>query len=215
MSTSLPKSVRLDNILQAAGQLFARQGYHATSTREIARIADTSENTLFRHFEHKEDIFWAALRFRLSSLKLRRELMEDIAQCESPEIVLPKILAQLVDTAILNPDILRLIGVAFLELHWKAGHVCHEHLSPIFAAVKSYLSTNIQLGKVRNLDPTMVTAALGMTIMAHAEIARIIDGVPPAYADSKDAIQAYSRFWLEVLIPQGAERSKTATPTAE
>ena len=46
-------AVRTDQILQAAGKLFASQGYHATSTREIARLADVSENTLFRHFDNK------------------------------------------------------------------------------------------------------------------------------------------------------------------
>ncbi len=40
-------------IVHAAAQLFARQGYHGTSTREIARIAEVSENTLFRHFACK------------------------------------------------------------------------------------------------------------------------------------------------------------------
>ena len=59
--TNPPKnSGQNDKIVNAAAQLFARQGYHGTSTREIARLADISENTLFRYFEHKEDLFWAA-----------------------------------------------------------------------------------------------------------------------------------------------------------
>ena len=65
----LRNSVRTEKIVDAAAQLFARQGYHGTSTREIARLAEVSENTLFRHFDHKEDIFWSALRSHTAALK--------------------------------------------------------------------------------------------------------------------------------------------------
>lgn len=98
MTLSPKKTERGNKIVHAAAQLFARQGYHGTSTREIARIA---ENTLFRYFDHKEDIFWAALLSRLVGLTLRRELCNDIAQGAVPEIVLPQFLAQWVETAIL------------------------------------------------------------------------------------------------------------------
>src|SRR5579859_5223213 len=105
--TLAPKNAeRAGKIVRAAAQLFAKQGYHGTSTREIARLADISENTLFRYFEHKEDLFWAALRSRLSGLELRRDLLSGIAGDASPEIVLPQILTQLVDTAILKPELL-------------------------------------------------------------------------------------------------------------
>ena len=40
MSTPPRNSERLEKVLQVSGQLFARQGYHGTSTREIARMAD-------------------------------------------------------------------------------------------------------------------------------------------------------------------------------
>jgi AcrR family transcriptional regulator len=60
MASAFKNSERAGKIVQAAAQLFARQGYHGTSTREIAHLADISENTLFRYFEHKEDLFWTA-----------------------------------------------------------------------------------------------------------------------------------------------------------
>src|ERR1700675_4248037 len=83
-------------VIEAATQLFARNGYHGTSTREIARLAEISENTLFRHFEHKEDIFWSTLTANLSSFRIRKELLEGMNRGEEPEIVLPRILGLLV-----------------------------------------------------------------------------------------------------------------------
>jgi len=203
--------------LQAAAQLFARQGYHGTSTREIARLADVSENTLFRHFDHKEDLFWSALRSRSTGLKLRRDLLDGISGGEDPEIVLPKIIDLLVDTVIFKPELLRLIAVAFLELHWKTEAFCQEFLSPIFSAINRYVELNIANERVRNLDPTMVTAALVTTVMTHAEISRLIDGDRLSYPGSREAASAYTKFWLDVLAPrptplrQAAPRNKRAS----
>jgi AcrR family transcriptional regulator len=201
-------------IVHAAAQLFARQGYHGTSTREIARLAEISENTLFRYFDHKEDLFWAALRSRLSGLELRRDLLEGFAESASPEIVLPQIFAQLVDAAILKPELLRLIAVAFIELNWKAAAVCYEYLSPIFSAVNHYLARNIESGKLRNLDPSLVTAALATTVMVHPEFSKLIAGASPLYSDSGEAIRVYTKFWLDVLAPDSA-RSRTAVQITE
>jgi len=215
MTLSSRNSEQVHKIVQVAAQLFARQGYHGTSTREIARLAEISENTLFRQFEHKEDIFWAALRSRLSGLKLRRDLLDGIAESAEPEVILPQILTQLVDTAILKPELLRLIAVAFIELHWKAEAVCFEYLSPIFSAVNRYLAMNIQSGKVRNLDPAMVTAALATTVMVHPELSKLIYGAAPPYSDSREAIQLYTKFWLDVLLPPALGRSRANTHPTE
>ncbi|MGB6687388.1 MAG: TetR/AcrR family transcriptional regulator [Terracidiphilus sp.] len=206
-------SERTDKILQAAAQLFARQGYHGTSTREIARLADVSENTLFRHFDHKEDLFWSALRSRSTGLKLRRDLLDGITGGDDPEVVLPKIIDLLVDTVIFKPELLRLIAVAFLELHWKTEAFCQEFLSPIFSAINRYVEMNIANERVRNLDPTMVTAALVTTVMTHAEISRLIDGDRLSYPGSREAASAYTKFWLDVLTPRPVPLQRPATRT--
>ena len=208
-------SEQVNKVVHAAAQLFARQGYHGTSTREIARLADISENTLFRYFEHKEDLFWAALRSRLSGLELRRDLLSGIAGGASPEVVLPQILTQLVDTAILKPELLRLIAVAFIELRWKAAAVCYEYLSPIFSAVNTYFAANMQRGKLRNVDPSLLTAALATTVMLHPEFTKLIAGAQPPYSDSREAIQIYTKFWLDVLVPQELARSRILAQIGE
>jgi AcrR family transcriptional regulator len=205
---SSKKSDQRNKIVHAAGQLFAHQGYHGTSTRDIARIAEISENTLFRYFEHKEDLFWAALGSRLSGLKLRRELLIDIADGADPQVVLPQMLGQLVDTLILDPEALNLLAVAFIELRWKAESFCLEHLAPTFAAVNSYLAVSIEAGRLRKLNPSIVTAALVATVMVHSRISWLISGGHAPYADSRGAVELHSEFWLAVLTgPDGARPS--------
>lgn len=49
-------STRRQAVREAAVTLFARQGYHATSTAEVARLAGVSEGTIFYYFGNKEGI---------------------------------------------------------------------------------------------------------------------------------------------------------------
>lgn len=201
-----------NKIVHVAGQLFAHQGYHGTSTREIARIAEISENTLFRYFEHKEDLFWAALGTRLSGFKLRKELLLDIGEGADPEIVLPQILGQLVDTLIRDPESLNLIAIAFIELRWKAEAFCFEYLAPLFAAINGYMAMSIEAGRIGRFDPTLLTAALAATVMVHSRMSRLITGGPAPYADSREAVQAYSKFWLALLAGSGHSLEAAGDP---
>jgi AcrR family transcriptional regulator len=202
MPIQIKNSATAEKIMLAAAQLFARQGYHGTSTREIARLAGLSENTLFRHFDHKEDLFWSALRSHTKGLKFRRDLQDGIAQGDAPEVVLPKIVEVLAETVKYRPELLRLIAVAFLELHWKAEAFCQEHLSPTLCAVNQYLALKMERGGIRDLDPTMLTAAFMMSVLMHPGLSRLIDGDKAPPADGREVGRACTKFWLDVLTPK-------------
>ena len=206
MQVPVKNSTQKDSILAAASQLFARQGYHGTSTREIARLADVSENTIFRHFDRKEDLFWSALRSRCSAIKLRRDTAEGMADGVAPEIVLPKIIEFLTDILNYSPELLRLIAVAMLEMQWKADLFCDECLAPAFKAISKYLATVTGNGKVRNMDPTMVTAAMTTMVLVYPWLARHTSPGESRYPDSRAAERAYTAFWLDVLTPRPGTR---------
>jgi AcrR family transcriptional regulator len=200
MLAQRPSEVR-GRIVDAAMALFSKQGFHGTTTREIARLADVSEVTVFRYFEHKDDIFWCALQSSFSSIKPRLNSLGRSSEGETPEVVLPEIVCLLVDVATFSPELVRLIAVALLELRGPAVAVCREHLTPLFSAISDYLAKNIENGKVRNLNPSIVTAAIALTVIAQPELSRLVDGSPLSHLDGREAINEYSAFWLDVLVP--------------
>jgi AcrR family transcriptional regulator len=196
------QSPRTDRIIGAAAQLFARQGYHATSTREIARLAEVSENTLFRHFEHKEDIFWSALHSHVDALRPRWELLGATQAGEAPEVALPRILELLAYTVNSRPDVLRLIAIAFLELPNRAEDLCRNLISPFFSGISRYLASSVEKGEVTGLDPTLLAASLMAMVLVHPQLSRILDSNSSTVKDSRGAVHAYSKFWLDVLGPR-------------
>jgi AcrR family transcriptional regulator len=209
----MPKSsIRKERIVEAAAHLFALQGYHGTSTSEIARLADVSENTLFRHFDHKEDIFWTALRWHSSGLRLRREIVEKMENCEAPEVVFPKIFEMLEFCVKSRPELLRLIAVAFIELRAGAFQFSKEYISPIVSAVNRYLEVTAENGLVRSLDSTITTTAIVTVALLHPGILRMMDGKGEPFADSHEAAEAYTKFWLEAVGIKTSTYSTSSEP---
>lgn len=202
MPLLVKSTAKTDKIVQAAGRLFARQGYHGTSTREIAHLAEVSENTIFRHFENKEDLFWLTFKTHSAGLKFRRDLLGGLENCDAPEIVLPKIIELFTYVAEDRPELLRLISVAFIELHWKADSFCQDHFSPVFAAIHRYLETSVRSGKLPELDCKILTTALVSTALIHPWVSGVIepDGIAPLHP--RKAIRAHGHFWLDLLLPK-------------
>jgi AcrR family transcriptional regulator len=193
-------------IARAAVALFSRQGYHGTSTREIARLADVSEVTVFRYFGCKEDIFLLALDSSFSGIKPRLDLFDHGSESRTPEAMLSQILSLLVDIATLSPELTKLVAVAFTEIHGKAEDVCFAHLTPLFTAIAAYLSRNMEAGNLRNLNPAIVTAAMALTVLVQPELSRLIAGSALSRMGGRESIDEYSRFWLKVLVPSTQER---------
>ena len=76
-----------ESILKAALQLFANEGYYATSTSKVAKLAGVSEGLIFRHFGNKEGLLQAILEFGADKLK---ELVVDIVMEPEPTEVIRK-----------------------------------------------------------------------------------------------------------------------------
>lgn len=55
------RSVRVDQILDAALQLFARNGFHQTSMDELVAATGLSKGSLYWYFDSKDDIILAVL----------------------------------------------------------------------------------------------------------------------------------------------------------
>ncbi|HMA35518.1 MAG TPA: TetR/AcrR family transcriptional regulator [Chloroflexia bacterium] len=49
---------RKEQIFQTAGAMFSRQGYHATTMRDIARELNMQGGSLYAHIDSKEDVLW-------------------------------------------------------------------------------------------------------------------------------------------------------------
>lgn len=76
-------------ILEIALKLFAKEGFHATSTSKIAKVAGVSEGLIFRHFTNKDGLLKAILEQGEDEMNT---LFSPLFECTDPKELLAKII---------------------------------------------------------------------------------------------------------------------------
>ena len=76
-----------ENILNAALELFAEEGYRSTSTSKVAKKAGVSEGLIFRHFENKQGLLQAIMKMGEEKAAV---LFADILMETDPQQVIRK-----------------------------------------------------------------------------------------------------------------------------
>lgn len=151
-------------ILQAAQRLFARQGYDATTTRDLARAAGVAEGTLFRHFDHKKSI--------LIELATQGwvEILTDLLM-ELSEMASYRAIAQVMRKRMLNlnqnADMMR---VCFMEAQFHPelrDRIQTEVIAKMMDVTEAFFQTAIDRGIYRPLNPRVIARIfLGMFAIA-------------------------------------------------
>ncbi len=98
-ATRRPRGEPRRLLLDAARELFARQDYRSTTTREIAEAAGVAEHLLFRHFGSKAALFREALVVPFTSFvdDFRETWMSLVPEETDEEEVASQFIGQLYD----------------------------------------------------------------------------------------------------------------------
>ena len=153
-----------DRILQAAQQLFARQGYDKTTTRQLAEAADIAEGTLFRHFENKKAILVAVVTQGWQ--ELLTDLLTELSEMGSYKAVEAVMRHRMIN---LHKQV-DLMRVCFMESQFHPelrDRMQAEIVIKMTSVVEAYIQTGIDRGVYRPLNPKMVARVfLGMFMIA-------------------------------------------------
>ncbi len=197
MKKKAGKTVTELRIVEAAVQLFARDGFKGTSTRDIARLARVNEVTLFRYFSRKSDLFRAAAESRLSRVRMGRELQSKLAGDAALQVTVPMLTEFLLMNFFYPPDLLRLILVAGLEVP-AADLMVREYLGPFFDAIHGYFDRCAARGIIGNVDPTVATLGLVGIVTAHQNFYRLFTDRDLGWSVER-SVPAYADFLLSAL----------------
>jgi AcrR family transcriptional regulator len=102
-----PRRDRREDILKASLHLFARNGFHGTSMRDIARAANITEGLIYHYFASKRDLFRAIID-EYSFLPVLRTLPELAEQLDLRALLI--VLARgFFDVLKRNPELTRVL----------------------------------------------------------------------------------------------------------
>ena len=113
-----------ESILATALELFANDGYNATSTNKIARKAGVSEGLIFRHFENKKGLLNAIME---ETNKKLGEVLAPIMHEQDPKQTLKKLIELPFETDESEYDFWKLQ----YKLKWEAEYYNPHKMQPL------------------------------------------------------------------------------------
>ena len=190
--------------MAATVNLMARLGYNGATTREIARLAGLNEGTIFRCFGCKRDLFDAAIAHELSGLRLRADVVAQLATASDPRACVLAIVRLVSDIASSRPDLVRMLHFCALEFGDEFGLIMRKHLGPSMDGIVTLFRRWSSEGRIRALDPVATTISLvAVTVAIHTIYPLLADRrLTPLLDESalNDAVANHVELWCTALM---------------
>jgi len=207
----VPARDRRLQIMEAAKELFARQGFEGTTTRQIAARARVNEAIIFRHFPTKEELYWAiidreselagwqpALRQQLGSGASDREVFADIAE----DILLRRAK---------DNSLSRLLLFSALENQRRSQRFFQTHVVAYYELIAEYIRKRIEEGAFRAVNPLLAARGFVGMIVYHSLIQEIYGGKRYQDFGVKEVSETLTDIWLGGMEIRNGRNSRRKT----
>jgi AcrR family transcriptional regulator len=208
--TRVPAEGRRLQILDVATDLFARQGFNGTTTRQIAQRAAVNEAIIFRHFPTKEELYWAVIEnqctLRAGRGKLEARLMSDA----SPEEVLVGVAEDMLNR---DTTLTRLLLFTTLEKHELSDRFFRMHVTRYFELLSEFIRRQIEQGRFRPVDPVLAARGFVGMLVHHFNVQELYGGKKHQQFDAHEVSRTMVDIWLRGVQAESPKDQVLAGPT--
>lgn len=200
-------------VLKAALSLFSRQGYRATSMRQIARRSGLSVGNLYHHFGNKETIFqrlidqyWEVLldpELPLNRIFAERRFPDDL---EEMAAAIEQVVTE-------NSSHILLIYIDVIEFKGKHIRAFYQRMADRFAATYTEsFEERRRAGEWGEADP-LVAVMLATRWFFYFFTVEKCFGVPMHFGlDTRQAVHEFSRILRSGLDPRPETSHESLRP---
>lgn len=136
-------------IVEAADDLFYRQGFEYTSFADIAKVVNISRGNFYHHFKTKDDILDAVIKTRLDRTQ---QMLAGWEEQDSPKERIKSYIKILITNWTMIKDYGCPVGTLCTELA-KLSHASKEDANKVFALFRIWLKRQFSLlGHKNNAD---------------------------------------------------------------
>jgi AcrR family transcriptional regulator len=168
----MEKGGKRQDIIKAAIEVFARNGFRGTTTRDLAAHADVNEAIIFRHFNTKQELYRAILEQKLTQSQDARCLLEQ--QLTAPaddQKFFESFGQQFLERHEEDSTFMRLLMFSALE-----GHELSEMFLASIAGrdpLAAYIQRRMDDGVFRRMDPNLAARAILGMFVAYIQMQEI------------------------------------------
>jgi TetR/AcrR family transcriptional regulator len=186
---------RRAQIIGVAVQLFAQKGFKGTTTREIANRAQVNEAILFRHFPHKEDLYWAVVDSKCGLAKGRKDL-QGILDEKSPRNALVKLAEEVLRRNREDPTMTRIFFYTALENHELSQRLFRAYSLRYYEILADYIRGQIRRGAFRRVDPHLAARSFLGMVAEHYQSQELFGGKRYQKFNPRRVSETLADIWL-------------------
>lgn len=199
---------RRQQIMQVAAELFARQGFEGTTTRQIAGRARVNEAILFRHFPHKEELYWAVIDDKCRDAGMRARLEEKLRSSAEDREIFAGIAEDILRRNTEDPTLGRLLLFSALENHRLSHRFFQSFVAQRYQTLADHIRARIRQGVFRRIDPLLAARGfLGMVIY-HFLIQELFGGKRYQRFALRRVSRTLTDIWLAGMLAGGDKKPK-------
>ncbi len=189
---------RRQQIVEVATQLFARQGYEGTTTRQIAEAADVNEAIIFRHFSTKEDLYWAVIEDQCRMRAGREKLEQALGSGQTDEQIFTSIASEFLSRDATLP---RLLLFSALERHEVSQRFFKVHVASYYEILGDYIRRRIEDGAFRDVDPILAARSFFGMLVYHFQVQELFGAKHLHDIELEHAAKTFVGIWLKGMRP--------------
>jgi AcrR family transcriptional regulator len=185
-------------ILQAAHDLFLKQGYHGTSMRQIAQASHIALGGLYNHFPSKEKVFEAVFL----AFHPYHEVLPMIAAAmgNNLEQLVQDAIHRMVQVVEGRPDFMNLMFIEMVEFNSVHARQLFAHLFPQGMQIVQQLGGSY-LDQMRSIPPPMVVRTfLGLFFGYYLTETALAPAAPIEFR--QDAMQYFVDIYLHGILAE-------------
>lgn len=200
---------RRRQILEAALDVFADEGYDGATTKAIASRADVTHGLIYFYFPSKEDLFTAACELQANAVLEQLDLALEDDTDEDPVVALRRAIVRLVE-AVAAPrtsSLFRVVSRSYMHSKpcGEAGDVARERMRTfgqrVVAGLQAYLDREIASGRLRPVE-TNLTAQIVTSTIVHFVIRRTLGDEELERYSTDEFADSIANIFLYGLLPQ-------------
>jgi len=168
----MEKTGKRQDIIKAAIEVFARNGFRGTTTRDLAAHAEVNEAIIFRHFNTKQELYRAILEQKLTQ---RQDARCEEGQHRAPTLTDEEFFENFGHQFLIRHEedstFMRLLMFSALE-----GHELSEMFLSSVAGrdpLASYIQRRMDDGVFRRMDPNLAARAILGMFVAYIQMQEI------------------------------------------
>ena len=205
-TTRLSATDRRQQILQVATQLFARQGFNGTTTRQIAEKARVNEAIIFRHFPTKDDLYWGVLDEKVQRARSRHKLEERFHEKQEARELFIELAEDLLSR---DTTMSRLLMFSALENHRLAGRFFQTYIATYYEKLAEHIGERIAAGEFRQVDPLLAARGFLGMLVYHFWIQEIYGGKRYQNFEQRQVAETLVDIWLTGITSERLSESGT------